>query len=219
MTPTSLEAVAARLSEQLARLATDEQRRRPDTPSWPSWAGDALRPAAVCVILFAPQEVGAEASFVLVRRARRGRNAGQWALPGGKVDEGESLREAALREAHEEVGLDPATARVLGVLDDLPTVSGFRITPHVVVAPAGWAPVADAVEVRSVHTFPIARLIADDVINWVDDTDGGQVLQVRLSHHDRVHAPTGAMLLQLRELVLGRYLPVAHLTQPRFTHT
>lgn len=218
MTGTTLEAVVVRVRTHLAALAGDPGR---PLPAVASWAERALRPAAVCVVLFAEDERG-EASFVLVRRAMRGRNAGQWALPGGKVEDGESLRVAALREASEEVGLDPATAEVLGVLDDLPTASGFRITPHVVVAPPGWRPVADAVEVRSVHTFTVARLLEDDVVRWVesgDGADGGRVLQMRLSHHDRVHAPTGAMLLQLRGAVQGRYEPVAHLTQPRFTHT
>lgn len=216
MTGTTLAAVADRLRTRLAWLAEDPARPRPGVPAW---AGDSLRPAAVCVVLFADPDHGDEASFVLIRRARRGRNAGQWALPGGKVEEGESPRDAALREASEEVGLEPATAEVLGVLDDLPTVSGFTITPHVVLAPLGWRPVADAVEVRSVHTFTVARLLDDDVVFWGATEDGGRVLQLRLSHHDRVHAPTGAMLLQFRSVALGGYEPVAHLTQPRFTHT
>jgi len=185
--------------------------------------GPGLRRAAVSVILYAS---GSATSYVLIRRAARGRNAGQWALPGGKLEPGETALQAALREAEEEVALPAAEAELLGVLDDFPTRTGFAITPHVVAAPEGWQPTIASPEVASVHEFSLDRLRGplddatdDDVVRWVDQEDGTRLLQLYIAEDRRVHAPTGAMLLQLREVGLrGRELSVADLVQPTFTH-
>jgi 8-oxo-dGTP pyrophosphatase MutT (NUDIX family) len=179
-------------------------------------AAGAARAASVSVILFEEED---ECRYVLIRRARRGRNAGQWALPGGKVEPDETALEGALREAREEVALDDRACRILGVLDDFTTMTGFVITPFVVAAPIGWRPVADAEEVRSVHSFSIERLHGPEVVHWAEQPDGTTLLQMRLDDQVRVHAPTGAILLQFRELGLfGRHTAVADLTQPTFTH-
>ena len=86
--------------------------------------------------------VSGGASFLLCRRAARmNRHAGQWALPGGKIDAGETVIEAALRETHEELGLELDESSVLGLLDDYTTRSGFVMTPIVI-----WA--GDHAEVR-----------------------------------------------------------------------
>ncbi|MCC3313148.1 CoA pyrophosphatase [Nocardia africana] len=66
---------------------------------------------------------------VVIKRAYRGRNAGQWALPGGRVDGDETAVAAGLRELHEEIGLVASPTDVLGRLDDFPAASGFAITP------------------------------------------------------------------------------------------
>ncbi|MGV2389358.1 MAG UNVERIFIED_CONTAM: CoA pyrophosphatase [Microcystis novacekii LVE1205-3] len=74
-------------------------------------------------------------ALVLTRRAATLRaHAGQWAMPGGRLDAGETPEQAALRELHEEVGLACAPADVLGRLDDYATRSGYLITPVVVWA-------------------------------------------------------------------------------------
>src|SRR5882724_10392245 len=94
------------------------------------------RPAAVAIVLV-PDDDG-RACFLLTRRAATLRaHARQWALPGGRLDAGESPEAAALRELREEVGLALEPASVLGLLDDYGTRSGFIITP--VVAWAGDA--------------------------------------------------------------------------------
>ena len=98
-------------------------------------ASSGLRAAAVALALL-PADDGAP-SFVLTRRAAKlSAHQGQWALPGGRIDPGETPAGAALRELHEEVGLELDGDAVLGLLDDYPTRSGYCITPVVVWAGA-----------------------------------------------------------------------------------
>ena len=92
-------------------------------------ADPSLRRAAVAVLV-SGEEPGAMADVVVtLRAARLNRHSGQFALPGGRLDEGESAVEAALRETHEEIGLSLGEEAVLGLLDDMVTRSGFVITP------------------------------------------------------------------------------------------
>jgi 8-oxo-dGTP pyrophosphatase MutT (NUDIX family) len=88
-----------------------------------------LKQAAVAVCV--TEHEGAPA-LVLTRRAARLRaHAGQWALPGGRRDPGETAVAGALREVREEIGLDLAETDVLGLLDDYVTRSGYVMTPVV----------------------------------------------------------------------------------------
>ncbi|MFI7004639.1 NUDIX hydrolase [Nocardia sp. NPDC050175] len=194
-----------------------------------------IRRAAVllCVV----GESDGAPSVVVIRRAYRGRNAGQWGLPGGRLDEGETAEQAVLRELHEELGLTATSADLLGRLDDFPAASGFVITPFVAALPdtAELKPSPD--EVHSVHLVRLTRLAADDVPHWVArheavpqselrgpatsvPEDVG-LLQMRLGEGMTIHAPTGALLWQFREVVLlGRdhaNARVAHFTQPDWT--
>ena len=78
-------------------------------------------------------DVSGGAAFLLCRRASRlNSHPAQWALPGGRVDPGETMVEAALRELDEEVGINVSDSTVLGLLDDYPTRSGYVITPVVI---------------------------------------------------------------------------------------
>ncbi|HEY7484703.1 MAG TPA: CoA pyrophosphatase [Streptosporangiaceae bacterium] len=155
---------------------------------------------------------------VVIKRAYHGRNAGQWGLPGGGMDDGETPVRAALRELHEETGLNVSAGDVVGRLDDFPAASGFAITP-IVVAAATPGPIRrNPAEVHSVHLVPLSRLIADDVPHWVRRRAGGHLFQLRLAPDMVIHAPTGAMLWQFREVVLlGREARVAEFAQPDWT--
>src|SRR5207253_11221089 len=96
-------------------------------------APDGRRPAAVAVVLL-PDEEG-RACFLLTRRTATLRaHARQWALPGGRIDAGETAEGAALRELREEVGLGLEASAVLGFLDDYGTRAGFINT-----RPGAWA--------------------------------------------------------------------------------
>jgi 8-oxo-dGTP pyrophosphatase MutT (NUDIX family) len=177
-----------------------------------------VRAAVVLCVVDRGADQGGEPALIVIKRAFRGRNAGQWALPGGKLEPGETPETAALRELDEELGLRVTPSEVLGRLDDFPAASGFAITPIVAaVADAGELKPSPA-EVHSVHYVPLSRLAADDAVRWVDLPEGGKLLQMTLGPNMTIHAPTGAMLWQFREVVLlGRDARVADFQQPDWT--
>jgi 8-oxo-dGTP pyrophosphatase MutT (NUDIX family) len=163
--------------------------------------------------------VSGGAAFLLCRRAARmNRHAGQWALPGGRLDEGESVVEAALRELHEELGLGLGESHVLGVLDDYPTRSGFVMTPVVLWAGDGAVITPDPGEVAHAYRIGLHELCREDSPRFVTIPESDRpVVQLPLSG-DLIHAPTGAVLLQLRRVAVeGRINErVDHLEQPVF---
>lgn len=173
-----------------------------------------LKRAAVAITVI---DDGDEAAFVLTRRARGLRNhGGQWALPGGRLDEGETAPQAALRELHEEVGLALTPDAVLGQLDDYPTRSGYLITPVVVWAGERAALVPNPDEVASAHRISLGQILAPDAVDFIDIPESDRpVVRIRING-DHIHAPTAAVLYQFRELVIGRQTRVHALEQPTF---
>ena len=175
-----------------------------------------LTRAAVAIALVEAEQPG-ETAFVLTRRTadlRAHRN--QWALPGGRCDAGETPAQAALREMHEEVGLDLDAGAVLGLLDDYPTRSGYLITPIVVWGGAGVELRPNAAEVASVHRIPLAEIAKADAFDFIMIPESDRrVVRVRIGGH-RIHAPTAAVIYQFRELIAGRTTRVADLEQPVF---
>ncbi len=179
-------------------------------------AGEGLKHAAVACAITGDEE--GRACFILTRRSSGlKRHAAQWALPGGRLDPGEEPKDAALRELFEEIGLTLDDADVVGLLDDYPTRSGFLITPVVVWGPMTPTFVADANEVAAVHLVPLEVLDAPEVPRLIEGTDPDRpVIQIPL-YGRYVHAPTAAILYQLREAGLhGRPTRVAHFDQPVF---
>ena len=106
-----------------------------------------------------------ETAFLLTRRSATLRaHAGQWALPGGRCDDGETLQQAALRELHEELGVQLAPSNILGVLDDYASRSGYAIAPVVTWLDDARALVPNPDEVASVHRFRLDQIAGDDAV-------------------------------------------------------
>jgi 8-oxo-dGTP pyrophosphatase MutT (NUDIX family) len=115
--------------------------------------------AAVCLVCVR-SDAGSDLAVVVTRRsARLSTHRAQYALPGGRLDSGEGVVEAGLRELSEEMGVVLSADAVLGTLDDFVTRSGFRITPIVVwAADQPFAPAPSAAEVSEVYVVPVADL-------------------------------------------------------------
>ena len=178
-----------------------------------------LRHAAVGVVIIGGGK-GGEGRILLTKRPENlNRHGGQYALPGGRLDEGETPEMAALRELHEEMGLCLDCATVMGRLDDYPTRSGFRITPIVIWGPAKAELNPDPNEVARVFHPSLSELNHPELPEFYD-TDAGDnpVLSVRLpTTGGSVFAPTAAVLFQFREVALrGETTRVSHFDQPRF---
>lgn len=145
---------------------------------------------------------------VLIRRPETLRaHAGQVACPGGKIDGEESELQAALRETHEELGLDPARVEPLGALHDLDTSTGFVITPWVgKLDPAALESLRpDPAEVARVFTAPLAAL-ADPARGKLEIRPWnvvGRQWDVPYFHWEGevIWGATGRLLLDLLELL------------------
>ncbi len=165
-----------------------------------------------------PSAWSTDAALILTRRATAlGRHAGQWALPGGRIDPGESAEEAALRELFEEVGLQLSSEDILGRLDDYVTHSGFVMTPVVVWAGAATALCANPGEVASIHRIPVNEFMRKDapLLDAIGDS-AHPALRMPVGKH-WIAAPTAAVLYQFRELcIAGQATRVAHFEQPLF---
>lgn len=165
--------------------------------------------------------VAGGAAFVLCRRASRlNAHAGQWALPGGRLDPGETAEEAALRELDEELGVALPESSVLGLLDDYPTRSGYVITPVVVWGGGRTELRPHPDEVLAAYRVGVHQLLRDDSPRFVTIPESDRpVVQVPLGG-DLIHAPTGAVLVQFRWVAVeGRPAAdarVDHFEQPVF---
>jgi 8-oxo-dGTP pyrophosphatase MutT (NUDIX family) len=186
--------------------------RLQDFPREPADRPD-LRQAAVAVCV--TEHHGAPALLITRRAARLRAHAGQWALPGGRREPGETAVDGALREMQEEVGLVLATADVLGLLDDYVTRSGYVMTPVVCWAGDVGDVVGSADEVAAVHQVPLAELDVEPRFIRIPESDA-PVIQLRF-FGGYLHAPTAAVVHQFCQVAChGRVTRVAHLEQPVF---
>ena len=179
-------------------------------------AAPELKHAAVAIALTGA-ETGGGTTFLLTRRAASLRShSAQWALPGGRCEAGETQAIAALRELHEELGVELGEGDVLGLLDDYPTRSGYLITPVVVWVSTSAAILPNPAEVASVHRIALEEIEAEDVFSFTTIPESTRrVIRFRFrSQH--IHAPTAALIYQFREVLAGRNTRVAELEQPVF---
>jgi 8-oxo-dGTP pyrophosphatase MutT (NUDIX family) len=196
-TPIDRDTVAARIAG-FPRTAAD----RPD-----------LKQAAVAVCVTQHER---RPCLLLTRRSARLRaHAGQWALPGGRREAGETAVDGALRELAEEVGLVLDARSVLGLLDDYVTRSGYVMTPVVCWAGAAGELVGAEAEVAAVHQVPLADLDVEPTFVRIPESEA-PVVQLPLFGR-LVHAPTAAIVHQFCRIACrGEVQRVAHYEQPVF---
>jgi 8-oxo-dGTP pyrophosphatase MutT (NUDIX family) len=214
--PRPLSATAGRpapwadLSSTERRLRLDRVRRSldasgPAVPSARESMAEIDRASAVLAPLY---EDGDELHVVLTRRTWNLRShQGEVSFPGGRQDDGEDLTTTALREAHEEIALDPASVRIVGELDHLATVTSRSfIVPYVGSLVGRPELTGNPSEVEAVLHVPVAELLDPTIFReerWV--FPGGYERPVFFFElvGDTVWGATGAMLRQLLGLVTG----------------
>lgn len=201
-------AVARRLSRNEIRAALDDF----DAMTVPLGG----RRAAAVVIAVMQGDDGVPVFPLTLRPAKMRAHAGQFALPGGRLDEGETARDAALRELSEELGVEVGSADVLGRLDDYVTRSGYVMTPFVVWSEQSIGSVVPSPdEVAHVFSVPLDEL--DVETQFAEIPGSPEPVACWPFRGEHIHAPTGAVIHQFCEVVLhGRPTRVSAFAQPSF---
>lgn len=157
---------------------------------------DEPRLAAVLVAVTDRPEPGL---ILTIRRDDLRTHAGQVAFPGGRIDEGETAQEAALREAHEELGLAPEKVTVLGEADAYRTVTGYGVTPIIGLVPPDLEFTPNPAEVAGWFEVPL-----DFVLDPINQHRMSAEFRGRTRHYyqidwqdRRIWGATAAMLVNL----------------------
>nr|WP_245556920.1 CoA pyrophosphatase [Jongsikchunia kroppenstedtii] len=188
-------------------------RRRLSTFVPRSHALDGRRSAAVALAV--STVAGRPGIWLTLRPDGMREHAAQFALPGGRLEPGETHEQAALRELEEELGVEVAQDQILGRLDDYPTRSGYVMTPIVCWAGEDQVLAPNPGEVAEVFHLTYDDLDVEPRLLTIPESDR-PVLQLPLLGR-RVHAPTAAIIYQFIEVVLrGRSTRVDHYEQPVF---
>jgi 8-oxo-dGTP pyrophosphatase MutT (NUDIX family) len=159
---------------------------------------------AASVLLTLLERPGGLTVLFTERAAHLKDHAGQISFPGGRIDERETAVEAAVREAHEEIGLEPAEVEVLGALDDLLTGTGFLITPVVgYVASGEFVAAPDPTEVASVFEVPLDFICEPaSIVETYRERLGTRFRTFELRHGGyRIWGATAAILVSFRDLI------------------
>jgi 8-oxo-dGTP pyrophosphatase MutT (NUDIX family) len=170
---------------------------------WPTWQQVALREAAVLVAI--SLQAAEPAVWLTLRAAHLRDHAGQISFPGGRLEAGEDHIQAALREAHEEIGLTRDLLEPLGFLPGHMTMtSHFWVVPVVASLRPGFVPRANPNEVREIFALPVAHLLdAGQMLQEVREVHGQTIaMPVWQYNGKRIWGATAAILMALRHALL-----------------
>lgn len=180
------------------RIATVLQSRLPK-----NLTGERYKPAAVLIPI---QERDDGDHIVLTKRAEQlNHHRGQVAFPGGRVDaDDRGDLEAALRESHEEIGIEPSHVRVLGRLDQVTAAYDFVVTPFVGIIPPFYEFRLNPAETEAVFSVPIAALLEPNCVTLADhlSSHGEPVYHFYFNGWD-IWGATARMITQFLDLVYG----------------
>lgn len=162
----------------------------------------ALAQAAVLIPLFRKE---GEYHVLLTRRTEKvGTHKGQISFPGGRRDEGEPLLTTALREAHEEIGIQEQDVRILGELDDMCTLtSDFCIAPFVGLIPYPYSFNVNDQEIAEIIEVPLSAFLDGTTFREELRVRNGQPLHVCFYEHGEhiIWGATARILKQLMDLI------------------
>jgi 8-oxo-dGTP pyrophosphatase MutT (NUDIX family) len=132
-------------------------------------------------------------------------HAGQISFPGGRMDATDrDIRATALRETHEEVGIDPANVEIIGYLDPNPTVTGYAVTPVVALVELQQELIIDPLEVKSVFEVPLPFLLDEGNQKSAEREFEGVMVPIAEFNFGqyRIWGATASMLIQFRKFLV-----------------
>jgi len=162
-----------------------------------------LKPAGVLIPVI---QTKAELSVLLTQRAADLKHhPGQVSFPGGRMEEHDAdVRVTALRETHEEVGIQPHTVSVIGYLESMPTITGYAVTPVIGLVEGPTQLSIDTTEVEYAFEVPLEFLLDASNDRPVErELEGRRVTMMELHYEDqRIWGATAMMLQSLRKILL-----------------
>lgn len=171
-----------RIAQALARA---NQQESGDCPPLPGLDHERKQPAAVLIPLLL-EDQGWKLLFIKRTHQLHDRHSGQIAFPGGRRESGDAtLLDTALREAREEIGLDPGEIRILGQSCTITTVTGYQVTPFVGVLPWPTSLSLSGLEVEKTLTIPLAWLLDPQnrrTVPWQSPQEAGREIPVIFFH-------------------------------------
>jgi 8-oxo-dGTP pyrophosphatase MutT (NUDIX family) len=181
-------------------------RLAPGMPDWPRHLRErlteGLRPAGVLIPLL---ERSDGLTMLLTRRsAELKHHAGQVSFPGGSMEGPDrDIRDTALRETHEEVGIEPAQVETVGYLHPMPTITGYAVTPVIGIVEAGVVLAIDSTEVEEAFEVPLEFLLDESNQTHAEREFGGVRVPIIEYHYasQRIWGATAMMIAEFRRKV------------------